>query len=181
MESKFILLKQEIEKIISNSHVPTDPSHSENTRKWLLKLKPKVSLELEIAALAHDIERGRKSEYLDFETYDDYKRYHSQRSAKITSEVMRECNFNEKSIKKVKEIILLHETGGTEDADLLKDADSISFFDNNIEYYYKSRGEEKTRFKINYMFDRCSVKAKEIIRKMKFSGKLDKIIRKEIG
>ena len=51
-------VKKKIEKIIKNSLVPEDPMHSKNTLEWLLKLKPDADEALQIAALAHDIERA---------------------------------------------------------------------------------------------------------------------------
>ncbi len=50
--------KKKIEKIIKNSLVTEDPIHSKNTLEWLLKLKPDADEALQIAALAHDIERA---------------------------------------------------------------------------------------------------------------------------
>ncbi len=174
-------LKIKIKEIINTSPIPTDPSHSENTRDWVLKIKPDASTELQIAALAHDIERGTRKNFPNFKSYDEYKLYHSKQSAKIMSELMKKYGFYPESVKEVKELVLSHEVGGSEDANILRDADSLSFFENNIEYYYKSMGKEKTRFKINYMYDRCSRESKELIKKMKFSGKLNQIFRKEIS
>ena len=54
----FNQIEEAIEKIISKSQVPEDPVHSKNTREWVLKLKPEADMALQIAALAHDIERS---------------------------------------------------------------------------------------------------------------------------
>ncbi|PWG74904.1 hypothetical protein DF186_15480, partial [Enterococcus hirae] len=43
------------------------------------------------------------------------------------------------------------------------DADSISYFDNNVENYLKRKGHEETRKKIDFMFYRASHKAQRII------------------
>ena len=108
------ILEKEIECIIKNSPIPTDPIHSKKTREWVLKLKPYASEELQIAALAHDIERGFRGKKVEFETYDDYK-------------------------------------------------------------------EEKTKFKINYMYKRCSEKVKKIIKNMRFSDKeIEKLVGEQI-
>lgn len=71
---KIVCLKKKIEKIIKNSLVPEDPIHSKNTLEWLLKLKPDADEALQIAALAHDIERAiekRKVKQKDYKLNSD--------------------------------------------------------------------------------------------------------------
>jgi len=179
--NKFEVLEREIRNIVKNSPIPTDPSHSENTRKWVMKLKPDASNELQIAALTHDIERGKRIEKPNFENYRDYKNWHSKRSARIITEVMKKHGIDENSIKKVKNLVLNHEVGGNEDQNILRHADSLSFFENNIEYYYSSRGEDRTRLKIRYMYDRCSEKVKGMIREMDFPEEIKGLVKSEIG
>ena len=50
--------KQEILQIISKSSLPEDLPHAKNTVEWVLKLNPKASQAMQIAALAHDIDRA---------------------------------------------------------------------------------------------------------------------------
>ncbi len=69
--------KQRIREIIAGSRVPEDPRHAENTLKWLFRLEPKADPALQIAALAHDIDRAvetRKVRRADFNDYDAFKR-----------------------------------------------------------------------------------------------------------
>ncbi|SVD31636.1 uncharacterized protein METZ01_LOCUS384490, partial [marine metagenome] len=44
--------------VIARSKVPEDPVHAENVLEWVLKLKPDAGEALQLAALAHDIDRA---------------------------------------------------------------------------------------------------------------------------
>ncbi len=58
MIDSIVRAKQKIHAIISKSRVPEDPVHAENVLEWVLKLKPDADEALQIAALAHDIDRA---------------------------------------------------------------------------------------------------------------------------
>lgn len=165
---QFRKLRQIIADQISHSEIDWDTLHSINTCQWFLKIFPKASYELQIAALAHDIERGVKprERKQDNETYDDYKRRHSKRSAEIMKKILEKNSIETNSINKIVDLILKHEVGGYKEANILQDADSISFFDIAILSYLKRKGEEKTRAKIKWMYSRCSKLAKSHIRKL---------------
>jgi hypothetical protein len=178
MNSKFQKLHKRIVEIIHNSPIEEDPSHSEQVWKFVLEIDPNVSEELQIAALAHDIERGvpPRSEKLEGETYGDYKHRHAQRSADITAHLMSQLNYSKKSVDKVQKFIESHEVGGDEETDILRDADSASYFANNISSYLKRNGVERTREKIKFMYDRASVKTKNIIKKLEYSDNVQALI-----
>jgi len=72
-------------------------------------------------------------------------------------------------IDKVKMLVLKHEEGGNDEQNLLKDADSISFFENNVPIFLTEqvakKGKDKVKEKFNWMFNRItSEKAKQIAR-----------------
>jgi hypothetical protein len=170
-------IEKEIEDILSKSPIKIDPIHSKTTREWLLKLKPDADEALQIAALAHDIERayisdeeGKKGEE-DSDNYIEYKKQHSQRSAKIITDMLKKHGFIEPFIKRVGKLVLNHEFGGDPESDILRDADSISFFENNLEYYLKRHGKETTKLKIKFMYDRMSTKAKQFLKSLKYDDK----------
>ena len=82
---KIVCLKKKIEKIIKN------------TLEWLLKLKPDADEALQIAALAHDIERAiekRKVKRKDYKDYDEFKNAHALNSANISVEITKKCNVS---------------------------------------------------------------------------------------
>lgn len=177
-------LEKEIEEIISRSPLKTDPIHSKTTREWLFKLKPWADIPTRIAALAHDIERGFQKEKIAkrSDNLEEDKREHSERSAKIIVDLMKKHGFDESSIKKTERIILFHEFGGDENANYLRDADFLSFFENNLELYYALNGKERTVKKIKTIFDKMSHKAKELLKKIQFKPpKIKKIVSEITG
>ncbi len=162
-------LKQEIEEIISSSPVVTDLAHARSTVKWLLRLEPNADEAQQIAALAHDIERGfRDSDEQPglkegYGNYKEYKRIHSEKSARIISDLLERFDFNKIFVKKVNHLVLNHEFGGDPKTDILMDADSLSFFEKNLELYFEKYGEEATRKKIIFMYERMSESAKKLV------------------
>jgi hypothetical protein len=101
------------------------------------------------------------------------------RSAKYLEQFLQERGHDSKLIEKVKRLVTRHEVGGDEESNLIKDADSISFFECNVPIYIQRNGIEKARFKIKYMFDRVtSNKAKGIIKNIKYSDpKIDQLVK----
>ena len=141
-------IKKRIEEIIRKSPVPEDPIHSKNTLEWVLRLKPDADEALQIAALGHDIERAieeRKVRREDYKDYDDFKDAHASNSAKILAEIMRACSISRKLANDSFYLVCHHETGATRHADILRDADSISFFHVNLPYYFIRNSVEETK------------------------------------
>ena len=124
--------KQRIREIIADSGVPEDPRHAENTLKWLFRLEPKVDQALQIAALAHDIDRAvetGKVRRADFNDYNTFKAAHARSGAAILRAILDKCGVTESVADEACRLVELHEAGGDPRSDLLKDADSISFID----------------------------------------------------
>lgn len=177
-------LEKEIEKIISRSKIPEDPLHSKNTRGWVLKLKPNASEALQIAALAHDIERAipktkvRRNKYRN---YDAFKRAHAFKSARISLKILDKYRLSSKLKNRIKYLIEHHETGSTadEEVSILRDADGLSFFQVNLPLYFQRNSEEETIFRMKWGYERLSEPAKEIVRKFHYKeGILNKLLRK---
>lgn len=140
--------KKKIEEIIEGSHVPEDPVHAKNTLEWLLKLKPDADEALKLAAFGHDIERAieeRKVKRREYSSYDEFKDAHASNSANIIAEIMKECNTGKELINDVFFLVRHHETGGSKRVDVLRDADSVSFFHVNLPYYFVRNGMEETK------------------------------------
>jgi len=124
--------KQRIREIIADSGVSEDPRHAENTLKWLFRLEPKVDPALQIAALAHDIDRAvetGKVRRADFNDYNTFKAAHARSGAAILRAILDKCGVTESVADEACRLVTLHEVGGDPRSDLLKDADSISFID----------------------------------------------------
>ncbi len=166
-------VKSSIEAIISGSSVPEDPVHTRNTLQWLLKLKPDADEALQIAALGHDIERAIdecKVRREDFEQYDRFKAAHAHNSAEILKEIMLDCGVDQTLIEQVYELVRRHEVGGDERSDLLKDADSISYFEVNLPHYYKRHGWDETKRRCLWGYKRLSEKMRTLVAKLTFEN-----------
>lgn len=166
-------VRKSIEAIISGSSVPEDPAHSKNTLNWLLKLKPDADEALQIAALGHDIERAidqRKVRREDFEHYDQFKAAHAHNSAEILKEVLLNYGVEETLMEQVYDLVKWHEVGGDERSDLLKDADSISYFEVNLPHYYNRHGWDETKRRCLWGYKRLSEKGKTLAAKLTFEN-----------
>ena len=179
-------LNKYLSEIIKESPISNDLEHANATLKWLLFLKPDADEGLQIAAFGHDIDRGvnklTERDRPENIPYNQYKQMHADRSAAILSSILEKRNFSNSVIKKVTKLVINHEVGGDEESNLLKDADSIAYFEFNIPIYLERNGEEKARQKIHFMYDRASKRAQEIIKKITFNDKMiQKIMQEEIA
>jgi hypothetical protein len=167
-------VKKKIEEIIEKSSVPEDPLHSKNTLEWLLKLKPDADEALKVAALGHDIERAieeRKVKREDFSSFDEFKKAHALNSARIMAEIMAECTIGKKLADDIFSLVAHHETGGDEMAEVLKEADTISYFDVNLPLYYARHSVEETKRRALWGYKKLSANLKEVVAKMNYSDK----------
>ncbi len=171
--SMFKKIESEIEAIISKSEIPEDSIHSKNTHEWVLKLKPDADMALQIAALGHDIERSIKELKIKRENYTDYNEFketHARNSAQILYKILSINNINQTIIDKATKLVLCHEFGGNPEANVLKEADSISFFDVNLPFYFQRNSVKETAFRIIWGYNRLSKCARSIIRNFSYDN-----------
>ena len=156
-----------IAEVIAGSTVPEDPEHSRNTLEWLFRLDPKADAALRIAALGHDIDRAveaRKVRRAAFADYDSFKAAHASNGASILSEIMQECSVEDEALaREVHRLVCVHEVGGDPRSDLLKDADSLSYFDVNLPHYYQRHPWEETRQRCVWGYLRLSERARSLV------------------
>jgi len=167
-------VKKRIEQIIKKSPVPEDPIHSKNTLEWLLRLHPDADEALQIAALGHDIERAieeRKVRREDYQNYDEFKGAHASNSAKILAEIMKDCTISKELADDSFYLVFHHETGGTRHADILRDADSISFFHVNLPYYFIRNGVEETKRRCLWGYRRLPNNLKGLVAEFDYQNK----------
>ncbi len=164
--------KQKIRAVISKSRVPEDPIHAENVLEWVLKLKPDADEALQIAALAHDIDRAdekRKTSRSDFNDYNTFKAAHAKNGARILKKILNGCHVELTIIDEACRLVERHEAGGDLCSDLLNDADSISFFEVNMPLYFQREGYAETLKRCIWGYQRLSPKMKVICQKMTYS------------
>ena len=157
-----------ITEIFSKSPHFRDIKHFERTVYWLKQLRPDADEALYIAAFAHDTERafrdksahptaGKSSKgFLD----EDFMKHHQEKGAEVITKFLKEQGASPELVERVGMLISRHEVGGDEDQNLLKDADSISYFENQIDFFIAHKvsevGKEKVRAKFHWMFERIS-------------------------
>ncbi len=152
-------------------------NHVLRTVHWVKRLKPDADEALLVAAVAHDIERAlRKHESYDKITKsdkgfrsDEHLTHHQGEGARIIGEYLEQIGADPGTVERVRMLVSRHEIGGNDDQNVLKDADSISFFENIADYFVSKKvgetGWEKVKDKFDWMYDRItSDKAKEFAR-----------------
>lgn len=153
---------------------PSEIKHFIQTVHWLKILSPEADEALLVAAVAHDIERAyRQKDMLEIKTQVSitnvkYYRPHEERGAEIIADFLKQQNVDDSFVERVKMLVSRHEEGGNDDQNLLKDADSVSFFETNSSSFVnnpKGISKKDVKDKFDWMFDRItSEKAKEIAR-----------------
>lgn len=160
--------KQFVIEIFTKTGKECSIKHFIRTVYWIKKLKPKAGEALLISAIAHDIDRGfteqdekvKESEkgFLDKGLLSE----HQKKSAEIITGFLKKQKAGKKLISKVRMLVSKHEVGGNEEQNLLKDADSISFFENNAMRFVSKKvseiGKEKIETKFDWTFNRITTK-----------------------
>lgn len=119
------------------------------------------------AAIAHDIERAfRKKENKKIEKSesgfldDEHINYHQKEGGRIIYEFLLDEGASRNFAGKVRGLIERHEIGGDLEQNLLKDADSISFFENNSGRFIRDMvpvfGRKKVEERFNWMYSRIT-------------------------
>jgi hypothetical protein len=153
------------ERLLARIASHRNARHLERTRDWVRELRPGSGESLVLAALLHDVERGVPGGVsLDEQiaAFDDEQavRAHSERSARIAGEWLRDEGASAELVRAVEQLICLHETGGSEDADVLQAADSLSFLETNPAAAWMREGRadaEHAMRKLRYMRERIQL------------------------
>ncbi len=157
-----------IREVLARSPVEEDAGHAENTLHWLLRMEPSADAALRMAALGHDIERAREDRLQrhSFEDYDTFKAQHAELGAQIADELLQSAGVEAEVRQEVARLIRRHEVGGDPRSDLLKDADSLSYFDHNLPLYYRREGWDETLRRARWGYQRLSPRAREYYREI---------------
>ena len=175
--------KQEIRRIIAASQVPEDPRHADNTLEWLLRLAPDADEALQLAALGHDIDRAIeevKVRRADFDDYDAFKAAHARHGAELIRPILTACGVERPIVDETCRLVTAHEVGGDRRADLLKDADSISYFDVNLPLYYQREGWAESTRRSLWGYRRLSARARDIVKNICYEEKVLSQLMREV-
>jgi len=171
---KINALINKIEEIINNSKVPEDPIHSKNTLTWVYRLEKDVDIPLIISALGHDIERAiedLKVKRADYETYNEFKKAHALNSAKILKKIMIKNKIDNDIINETYYLVKSHEFGGNKKAEILKNADTLSFFDTNLHFYYQRNSLDDTKKRILWGYRKLPIELRKLVKQMNYPDK----------
>lgn len=107
--------------------------HLERALEWAVELEPEASQAVQLATLSHDMERAfpEGSPPWSEGCWADvlYRMAHSERSARIVGDFLRDQAAPEPLVRQVARLIVAHEFGGWGEADLIQAADSLSFLE----------------------------------------------------
>jgi hypothetical protein len=144
--------------------VRADLDHAHDVWQWTLRLDPDASVEVQLAALLHDVERlesepTRRVEHLAAD-YDAFKAAHARRGAELARDLLGAL-FPSDVVDRVADLVAAHEgrAGGDRDLALLADADGLSFFGLNSAGYLRWFGPDQTRRKVAWTLRRLSTTA----------------------
>lgn len=141
--------------------------HFARTLYWACQLKPDADQSVQIAAYAHDTGRAlTKYDKGAFLLDEEALKKHQESGALEIYNFLLRKGANVELAKKVRSLIASHEVGGNEEQNLIKDADSISYFEVNV-LKHINRTDEFSKEEIGAKFDRMynrisSKKAKNI-------------------
>jgi hypothetical protein len=154
-------VEQFVKESFEKAGKPQSFPHLKRTTYWIKQLNPNADEALLIAGVSHDVERAFVKNWINGSlilTADLIK--HSNLSAEIIAKFLLSEKVDDTTIKKVKLLVFHHETGGSNDENILKDADSISFLENNVDHFIKLKATETSydfvKEKFDYMFNRIS-------------------------
>ena len=186
---------QKLVRIVDDAHLKANRQtlipHCERTVYWFEQLYPNMTQAMKMAAYAHDIERsipirtgekpfvgGGPSRSVINE---DRLIYHQTRSAIITKDILLKMNVPAVLLEDVYYLVLKHEQGGNFEQNLLKDADSLSFLENNINWFLTrivpKIGKTAVKEKFVWMYERITNKDAKILAEPMVQTALSKLTR----
>lgn len=148
--------------------VRADFDHSLDAWQWVLRLAPRASLAVQLAALFHDVERLVSEAEQRVEQhavdYQLFKDRHAAGGAELAAAVLGEVGVPDCVVREVARLITMHERRSDDrDLALLNDADALSFFSLNSAGFADYYGPEHTRRKVAYSLDRLSSAARRYL------------------
>jgi len=167
----FSLVKTFVIESFTNSNKIHSIKHLKRTVYWVKFLYPKANEELLTAAISHDIARAFETpaELDKFKKVKNifinsgYLKFHQNMGAKIIYNFLTNHDINKKTILTITNLIKKHEVGGNIYQNILKDADSISFFETSSKSFInmtkeKKEIKEKIKLKFDRMYNRITSK-----------------------
>ena len=84
---------------------------------------------------------------------------------------MKDCKINQELIDDVYFLVRHHETEGDSRVNVLKYADTISFFDVNLPYYFERNSLKETKKRCQWGYNKLPNNLKRIVNEFKYNDK----------
>lgn len=170
---------------LSKPLVRADYDHALDVWQWLLRLSPKASAPLQLAALFHDIERLYSEADVRSEQhardYQAFKDAHARTGAVLTLCALTGLGLSDAELAGVEALIAMHELPSHEaragEAADLADADALSFFTLNSPGFADYYGPQHTRMKVSYTLGRMTTRARRLLGRVKLRSDIAEHIR----
>jgi hypothetical protein len=156
----------EIRAVFARSPTMNETRHAEDTLAWLLRLRPGAGPALALAALGHDIDHADPHTLLqrgDFESYGEFKDAHAARAATVLRALLMRCGVSSPIVQRACWLVEHHECGGDADADLLRDADNLSYFRVNLPAYFDREGRMETLRRCRWSYECLTPRARQYV------------------
>jgi Domain of unknown function (DUF4202) len=163
---------------------PYNRGHLVRSLEWLDRIAPESSEAVRLATLTHDMERAfpGPDQPVVKKLEDDpvYNKAHSDRSARIVGEWLRQQRADPALVEKVEQLIRVHEDGGSAEANLVQAADSLSFLDTNVDLFlgFVQSGRfpaADVKWKFEYSYNRIQVPHAKSLARPLLDGALKKL------
>jgi hypothetical protein len=161
-----------------------DYRHALDTWQWSLRVDPQAGLEVQLAALLHDVERLVSETEQRIEQhapdYPAFKQAHAHKGAEMTRALLLEQGADRAVAQRTSELVRTHEHPENDaELALLNDADALSFFSLNSAGYIDYFGREQTRRKIRYTLARMRQSARARLKSVRVSARVGEILLEE--
>jgi hypothetical protein len=161
--------------------VRADLDHALDTWRWVLRLDPSAPVEVQLAALLHDVERLESEAHERIEhlapDYQAFKDAHAARGARIAEAVVA-VHFPAAVAAAVGRAIATHEVRGP--GTLLADADALSFLALNSAGYLRWFGPAQTARKVGWTLARTSPRARAWIPRLRLPREVAEVVDREL-
>jgi len=178
----------EIKSVLMGYKGGKELPHANGTLNWLLKIKPDADDTAKIAAFGHDIERALEKRVWikidnlvdNFSKYKQDKRIHAEGGAEAIDGILQKWKVSDEERAMVRNMVANHEDGGNEEADIIRDCDSLSYLSENFDGFLKKYGSNIAKVKVEEMFGRITEARKKLGLEL-YNKALEKIEKSQIA
>ena len=140
---------------------PIEIDHAERTVKWIKRLRPDADEALLAAGLLHDIERAFYGDWKKGSNKVDALIEHQNKSAMTAKKFLRDINADKFLIEKIIDLVIHHEEGGSEEQNVLCDADCLAYLEEKAvrlasDHKKRNMTKDQVKEKLNYVLRRIN-------------------------